>query len=712
MAQTINPLYGSAIKDSTITLALGLPSGVYQGMNPSLSTGVGGVGWTASLAPDSDGWSTWRTRGETTNGKFLVKESGAITVSIEAASASPRIDLIVGLHRWVEGPNDAVTLKPTGEFLTTQHATYAVIKGTPAASPSAPVVPDPYNSDGAKAVVLAQVYVPVTGAATITRWPSTDLRLDYMRLVAQEVVDARTPYTTLKQRIEAIGGNTQVQTLNFKGTSISTGAASSQQPISMSTIKRYGDAVSQRSLSTFGLTVPGLYEIMGIHSIWGVGDSESECRAYLNYNNGTVVQLDTQYDLNGYEESQILYAQVYVDEAWVNPYVYFTRGGWPAGSFKGSVKYLGTPSTLPAMSIPIDSVDVSEASNQTYPDVFTTPLQATNAVGEVGWSIVSGTGLLDGTTTPTASIVNGNQLQIVWASKPASFPQTYSVEVQATDSASSPRTVTKTITVHFYGGAAPQAISITSSDFTVEPASYPYTVTFKPVAAGGTPPYTFSVVSGADTTLTGAAFNASTGAITGTFSADGTRKVRIHVSDAASSPQVLEKVINITSTKDTVAGCVPAGTMVQTVDGEAAVENLRIGQLVLGYDDNTFESIVARIQNLYIYRDRQLAVVKTEHGELKCSRDHRLYRKESRKTRGADPHWPPVEELMPGDRTLWEARPGVLEETVVLSVDLLDETAAVYHMSLNEGHVYSAGGFPAHNLKAAINYADSGYLTS
>lgn len=719
MAQTINPLYGAPLRDNTFSLAIGLPHGVYMGMVPTLA--ASGSGWTASLSPDADGWSAWRTHGETTNGKFIVMESGAITLSIAAPDTNPRIDLIVGVHRWVEGPNDPVTLKPTGQFLDAQHATYAVIKGVPSGNPVAPVVPDPYDTSGSRAVILAQVYVPVTGLATISRWPSTDLRLDYMRLLGKDVEDARAPFSSLKTKLDSMAGNTQVQSLAFRGITPNTGAGSTFTTFLPTTSKKYGDAVTQRSESTFGLTVPGLYEVMAFQKMEGSGISGgkacSELRAYLSYNNGTKVLIDNQADTNESEVTQAVYAQVYVDSSWSDPYIYFDRAGWPDATLRGSIKYLGQPATLDALAVSTADLTLTEASGQTYPATYVHSLAAANAVGSVTWAIVSGSGKLDGTTSPAATVVNGNQIQIAWSGKPTSFPQTYAIEVQATDSAATPRTATKTITLTLYGatssggGTSVTPVVIGNSDFAVTPGSYPYSVQLQPIASGGTPPYVFAVVAGADTNLPSAVYDSATNTITGSVSADGTYKVRLRASDSSLTTQVVEKVVNIASTMSVSGGgggggstgCVPAGTLLECVDGPVPIEQVKVGTLVRAYDEETLEMVEAMVTKVYVLEGRALASIETEHGTLKCSRDHRIWRKESRRTRSSDPHWPPVEEMFPGDRTLWEVAPGQLEEAVLLSVDLLDEEATVYHVSLDHGHIFVAGSVASHNFVKVLS---------
>lgn len=176
MTQFLRPLYGEYIQDNTIAEAIPLPQGVYAGMVPTIAGPGGASGWTASLSPDVDGFSYWRNRGTPSAGRYVIQETAAVTVAITAPDATySRIDLIVGIHKWVAGPVDPGTLEPTGVYTAPQQATYGVVKGTAAATPNDPAVPDPWDAGNARAVILARVTVPITGTPTIERYGPTDL---------------------------------------------------------------------------------------------------------------------------------------------------------------------------------------------------------------------------------------------------------------------------------------------------------------------------------------------------------------------------------------------------------------------------------------------------------------------------------------------------------------------------------------------------------
>jgi hypothetical protein len=138
--------------------------------------------------------------------------------------------------------------------------------------------------------------------------------------------------------------------------------------------------------------------------------------------------------------------------------------------------------------------------------------------------------------------------------------------------------------------------------------------------------------------------------------------------------------------------CVPAGTPVLLVDGTTVpIETLQEGMQVAALDEHTLEPMVATVTNMIITDDQPLILVKTAAGDLFCTPSHRVFRAEDRT-------WVNAELLAPGDTTLWVPK-GCLTPTwvPVLSVEPTDRVETIYHMSVDQGHVFIAGGVPAHN---------------
>jgi hypothetical protein len=695
MTQFLRPLYGEYLKDSSIAQAVPLPPGVYAGMVPSIAGAGGSAGWTASLSPDSDGFSYWRTPGQPSVGRFCIQETGAVQLNIEGPDASnPRIDLIIGIHKWVAGAVDPGTLEPFGTYAPSQQATYAVIKGTPASTPSIPVIADPYDETGRRAVILAVVTVPTSGAPTIERYQPTDFRLAYMRSIVAEVVAGRGSFENLPARLDALadGMSDKINAISFKGYTSSTSSGATFQKVSLAPTSKYGSSVTEVDAYTIGLPVPGLYEIQAFHKLEGNfgnngAGAVSAIRGVLKRTGVSDQILDYQGDTDTSEVSATVYAMVYVDPNWTNVGVYFERAGTPGGYLRGSVKYLGNPLTLSGLDISTGNQTFVASASQAYPDSAQVALIAVNAVGATTWSVVPGANLLDGTTNPKAEIVNGNKLQITWNSAPV-FPDVHNIKVRVTDSASPARTANKTITVTFN---APAALAITTSDIEETRSFFPSTVGLFLFGTGGAEPYTWSVVTGPDTTVDSPVVTQASAAgvanMSCTFTGPGTSSVRLRLTDSKSTQ--VEKVVSIVV--DFVApGCVPAGTPFLLADGTLTpIESVQVGAKAMAFDDKTGERVDAVVTNVYTHLGKELFRVSTDRGSLVCSGEHKLYSLE----RGA---WVDASELACGDGTLWMGEDGMVD-TGVLGIESIGVHETVYHVSLDKGHVYVAGGVPAHN---------------
>jgi hypothetical protein len=115
------------------------------------------------------------------------------------------------------------------------------------------------------------------------------------------------------------------------------------------------------------------------------------------------------------------------------------------------------------------------------------------------------------------------------------------------------------------------------------------------------------------------------------------------------------------------------------------------GDFAEAYDDVTWERLTARVIGTLRYDDRALYRVITDRGELVCSHDHRLASWE-------DAGFPPARHVKAGDVIRWRTPEGIVP-AIVSSCEPTGESATVYHVSLDRGHVYVAGDVPAHNSK-------------
>ena len=139
-------------------------------------------------------------------------------------------------------------------------------------------------------------------------------------------------------------------------------------------------------------------------------------------------------------------------------------------------------------------------------------------------------------------------------------------------------------------------------------------------------------------------------------------------------------------------GCVPAGTLLLMADGTwLPIEQAEIDMEVAAWDDQTLQPVPARIARTFVFKDRSLWRIVTADGELVCSHDHRILQ-------GAA--WVPAREALVGVPTLWRLATGKLVYSTILEAAPTGETATVYHVGLDQGHVYCAGNLLAHNMKA------------
>jgi hypothetical protein len=192
-------------------------------------------------------------------------------------------------------------------------------------------------------------------------------------------------------------------------------------------------------------------------------------------------------------------------------------GGPVSGEAKLSLTVVTTVSistnALPAGSEGIAYLASIDASGGTPPYIWSLAKGSLPA----GLAMVPGSGVISGTpTTP------GNS--------------TFTVSAQ--DSSPTPQSQTQSFTIAI---GAPGSLAITTFSLLDGTVSAPYTA--KVAAMGGTPPYTWSIPTGA--LPAGVSLDASTGAISGTPSSTGTAYFTVEVKDASSTRETQTQQLSL-----------------------------------------------------------------------------------------------------------------------------------------------------------------------
>lgn len=625
MTQKIHPLYGELITDQSMAQAQALPAGVYEGFNPGTATGTGPI--TVTLTTGGRGVSRFLTDGPPTVGRFIIEEDQTISFNLDVPGANPRIDLLVAKWKWAAGPLDPVTLLPTGVYTGAQQATYEVVQGTPAASPTAPAVSNPDGS-GYYRVILAQVLVPVSGAPTISRWVNSDFRLDAKipeaAATTKEVGDARTTYPTLKARIDDLG-QLNLEMVSFKGLSQATGGATFADVKGFAETQKVGTAIAAPdSNGRFYVTKPGLYECMVTYGGAGyTGNTVGGMRLWMHYKDASLtpydVQIDGFEDTGADETTMILYKTPMVDASWTDVYFHITRAGNFSGYVRGKFQLLGSPSTVLALGISNGNITAtSNGASQTYPDSITVNLAAINPIGAVTWAVVAGGGRLDGTTNPKAEIVNGNQLKLTWTANPGALPLTWNLRLQATDSAATPRTVTKDLTVTLQ---APAAFTVTTPDQTFNWYGGSTNISFGQTRTGGTTPITWEITATSGLGGASATIDSGTGVVSCTLTSGQsslavTTPPTITVKGTDAGAVQSSKVVTITINDQyngPGGGCFTKDTWVLTPDGPKLLWDIKPGDKILAptaatWEGGSWEMEAQDVEDVHIHNDREYTV--------------------------------------------------------------------------------------------------------
>jgi len=146
--------------------------------------------------------------------------------------------------------------------------------------------------------------------------------------------------------------------------------------------------------------------------------------------------------------------------------------------------------------------------------------------------------------------------------------------------------------------------------------------------------------------------------------------------------------------------CFVAGTLILTLSGLVAIENLRAGDKVLATDPETFLTEEKTVIETYIRNTRRLVHLSTEMETITTTENHPFYVK--------DRGFVDAGNLCPGDELVTATGAICLVESVRKEVVEIPET--VYNFQVEDYHTYHVGnnGILVHNTECGGTTASSG----
>ena len=160
--------------------------------------------------------------------------------------------------------------------------------------------------------------------------------------------------------------------------------------------------------------------------------------------------------------------------------------------------------------------------------------------------------------------------------------------------------------------------------------------------------------------------------------------------------------------KSTVKGgvnCFVAGTQVHTENGTKSIEDIRVGDYVLAYNEETGETGYKKVVNLFRNTTEELVHVKVDGTEeILCTPGHKFF---------VEGEWVPAEKLKTGD--ILTLSDGAHAEILSITIEKLETPVATYNFEVEDWHTYyvADSGVLVHNMcavnnTAAVNSATSG----
>jgi hypothetical protein len=139
--------------------------------------------------------------------------------------------------------------------------------------------------------------------------------------------------------------------------------------------------------------------------------------------------------------------------------------------------------------------------------------------------------------------------------------------------------------------------------------------------------------------------------------------------------------------------CFAAGTAITTPSGEVAIERLRVGDVVLGYDEAAHRVVESPVTAVFVHPDQHPGTLATGDGRvLRVTGEHPIYLAD-------DGRYVPAAELEGDERLLALDARGNIQSSIgsMLEQDATGNSETVYNITVAGVHNYFAEGVLVHN---------------
>jgi predicted lipid-binding transport protein (Tim44 family) len=133
-------------------------------------------------------------------------------------------------------------------------------------------------------------------------------------------------------------------------------------------------------------------------------------------------------------------------------------------------------------------------------------------------------------------------------------------------------------------------------------------------------------------------------------------------------------------------GCFLAGTLIQTENGPTSIEELKIGDIVLSFDENLNIDRSA-VDYTYSVLSNSYFIIKTSHSEVRATAEHPFL---------TETGYIKAEDLMSGETVFILTDKGAVQEKIISITEVNNPTTA-YNLGVDKDHTFIADDFFVHN---------------